>query len=161
MELTENLKNLVMYFLFLAKKRNKPLTLHKLQKLIYYAQAWSLVLNNKKLFEEEIEAWIHGPTIRSLYLYYQRFGLNPIEEEIDTRIESKFTDENKDLLNQVWKVYSKYDADYLEYLTHQELPWQKAREECDLNPNPFFPPVISTDLMKEYYYDKLMSRKKR
>jgi len=160
MELSESLKNVALYFLFLAKKRNKPVTLHKLQKLVYYAQAWSLVLN-KKLFEEEIEAWIHGPTIRSLHLYYERVALNPIEEEIDTNIESLYSDEDKDLLNQVWKVYGKYDADYLEYLTHQELPWQKAREECDLNPNPFFPPVINTDLMKEFYSNKLIFSKKR
>ena len=39
----------------------------KLQKLIYYCQAWSLVWDDKKLFPEKIEAWISGPVIRDLY----------------------------------------------------------------------------------------------
>ena len=29
----------------------------KLQKLVYYAQAWFLALNDKPLFEEEMQAW--------------------------------------------------------------------------------------------------------
>ena len=55
------------YFLYKANKEKKPITNKKLQKLVYYAQAWSLVLNNKKLFSEPIEAWVHGPAVRSLY----------------------------------------------------------------------------------------------
>lgn len=53
------------YFIYLANKENKALTNKKLQKLVYYSQAWSLVLNdNKKLFKEPIEAWVHGPAVR-------------------------------------------------------------------------------------------------
>ncbi len=39
----------------------------KLQKLIYYCQAWSLVWDEEPLFSEDIEAWANGPVVRSLY----------------------------------------------------------------------------------------------
>ena len=35
----------------------------KLQKLVYYAQGFALVLLEKPLFPERIEAWIHGPVV--------------------------------------------------------------------------------------------------
>lgn len=43
-----------------------PLTCMKLHKLVYYAQAWSLALEDEPLFEEPIEAWSNGPVIRNL-----------------------------------------------------------------------------------------------
>ena len=39
----------------------------KLQKLIYYSQAWSLVWDDEPLFPERIEAWINGPVVPELY----------------------------------------------------------------------------------------------
>ena len=45
----------------------------RLQKLVYYSQAWHLVLQKKKLFRDRIEAWAHGPVIPNLYsIYHQR-----------------------------------------------------------------------------------------
>jgi uncharacterized phage-associated protein len=46
----------------------------KLQKLMYYAQGFSLVLFNKPLFPERIEAWIHGPVIPAVYHKYKGYG---------------------------------------------------------------------------------------
>lgn len=42
-------------------ERTGPLDTFKLQKLVYYAQAWHLVWDNEPLFEEPIEA---GPEAR-------------------------------------------------------------------------------------------------
>lgn len=41
----------------------------KLQKLVYYAQAWSLALPARgvPLFDEEMQAWAHGPVAESLF----------------------------------------------------------------------------------------------
>ena len=39
----------------------------QLQKLVYYAQAWSLAWDGTPLFHDRIEAWRHGPVVRSLY----------------------------------------------------------------------------------------------
>ena len=56
---------------FLSKE---SMTHKKLQKLCYYAQAWHCTLRNgEPLFMNPIEAWIHGPVIRSLYKEYAYF----------------------------------------------------------------------------------------
>jgi uncharacterized phage-associated protein len=44
-----------------------PLTAMKLQKLVYYSQAWSLVWDEKPLFRERVEAWANGPVVRRLF----------------------------------------------------------------------------------------------
>src|SRR5436305_14795852 len=43
------------------------MTAMKLQKLVYYSQAWSLVWDEAPLFPERIEAWANGPVVRALY----------------------------------------------------------------------------------------------
>ena len=39
----------------------------KLQKLLYYLQAWSLGINNERFLNCKFEAWVHGPVCRELY----------------------------------------------------------------------------------------------
>jgi uncharacterized phage-associated protein len=40
----------------------------KLQKLVYYAQGFNLALfDGNPLFDEEIQAWTHGPVVPALY----------------------------------------------------------------------------------------------
>lgn len=117
---------------FLAKG-NKDISPKKLQKLVYYAYAWTLTLLNdssddleNKLFEDgKFEAWIHGPVIRKLYAMYADYGFEDISEKPE---KPKFSKDVEDVLNQVWEVYGNYSADQLESITHQEEPWQKARK---------------------------------
>ena len=47
-------------------ERQGPMTTWKLQKLVYYSQAWSLVWDDDVLFPEEIEACANGPVVREL-----------------------------------------------------------------------------------------------
>ncbi len=135
------------YFIWKASKDKKIITNKKLQKLLYYAQGWHLALKNKPLFEEDIQAWVHGPAIPSIYEQYKRFGFENINIPIDMSEISSLKDD--DLLNEVWKVYGKYDAEYLETLTHNEEPWQKAREGLcagDASTN-----VITKEELQKYF----------
>ena len=43
------------------------MTTLKLQKLVYYCQAWSLAWDGKPLFDEEFEAWANGPVCPELF----------------------------------------------------------------------------------------------
>lgn len=45
------------------RKAGDSITNLKLQKLVYYAQAWAVTLLGRKLFEEKVEAWAHGPVV--------------------------------------------------------------------------------------------------
>ena len=66
----------------------------------------------------------------------------------------KISDDIKEFLNQVWSVYGKKDAAYLEYLSHSETPWQKARE--GLEPHIGSEKEISLLDMKEFYGAKVV-----
>ncbi|PIR45407.1 MAG: hypothetical protein COV09_01625 [Candidatus Vogelbacteria bacterium CG10_big_fil_rev_8_21_14_0_10_50_13] len=153
-----NAQQIAEYFLWKAQGEKKVVTNKKLQKLLYYAQAWSLVLRDKKLFSNKIEAWVHGPAIREVYFEYKKFGFGPITENINNGLIAKIPAEIKKFLDQVWTVYGKRDAAYLEYLSHSETPWQKARE--GLEPHIGSENEISLLEMKKFYSSKLKESQK-
>ena len=144
------------YFIDKAHKEGRVITNKKLQKVIYYAQAWSLALRDKPIFKDQIEAWIHGPVVNSVYQKYKKYGFGTIEEKVD--VEGLFTENEKKFLDNVWRVYGKKDAEYLELLTHNEEPWQLAREGVEQEKKS--KNVISHKLMKIYYRKLLADIKK-
>lgn len=100
----------------------------KLQKLVYYAQAWHYTIFDEPVFEEKIEAWMHGPVVRSIY---ERFKNIPVYGQINVQ-EIEFdlpilTERSIDLLEEVKDLYGEHSANYLEELTHEENPWILAR----------------------------------
>lgn len=98
----------------------------KLQKLCYYAQAWSLVWDDAPLFDEEFEAWANGPVCRELFFKTQgQFSASAADE---TGGENNLTDNEKDTIDQVLEHYGDKNAQWLSQLTHMEDPWNKARE---------------------------------
>lgn len=135
----------------------KVITNKKIQKLVYYAQAWSLAINKHPLFKEKIEAWVHGPAIKSVYDKYKEFGFNAIKKEPDLALIEMIPKEDKKILEQVWNVYGKYDSSYLEMLTHSESPWQNARAGLEVSENS--ENEISIDSMQEFYSAKLKKSK--
>ena len=112
----------------------------------------------KKLFNEKIEAWVHGPAIKSVYIKYKDFGFNPIEKETDRDVIKSISADSQKLLDSVWSVYGNLDAGYLEMLTHSEKPWQEAREGLQSSENS--ENEISLKTMKKFYTQKLQSLKK-
>lgn len=137
------------FFIWKGQTTNRPISNKKLQKLIYYAKAWSLVINGPPLFTDKIEAWVHGPAVRKIYFKYKSFGFLPIIKETD---EPKLEPSVKTILNEVWKVYGKFDASYLELLTHSELPWQAARQ--NLTSSETSNNEISRKVMKNFYSER-------
>lgn len=97
----------------------------KLQKLVYYAQAWHLVFTGAPLFPERLEAWVHGPVCPDLYEKYSGSGYQNLDEPKE--ISHEFAQVELETLDSVWDCYGDFDGKYLEELTHQELPWQEAR----------------------------------
>ncbi len=102
----------------------------KLQKLLYYAQAWSLVIKSETLFYEDIEAWVHGPVIPPVYRRYKQYGYKTLPQE---NFFSELKADEIDILNMVWMNYGKKSAKSLEELTHSEYPWINAREGLRLD----------------------------
>lgn len=119
----------------------------KLQKLVYYAQAWHLVFTGKPMFCERIEAWVHGPVCPALYSKYADYGYQNLPEP--EKAPDVFNEEELETLEAVWDCYGDYDARYLEQLTHQEKPWREARKGCA--PGEHCTKRISLEVMKEFY----------
>ena len=118
----------------------------KLQKLLYYAQAWSLVFRGKIFFYEDIEAWIHGPVVPRVYRHYKQYGYSTLPQE---DFFSKLKDDEINILNMVWMSYGKKSAKFLEELTHSEYPWIKTRTGLRVD-QPSTKKISLRD-MKNYY----------
>lgn len=120
----------------------------KLQKLIYYAQAWSLVFRNQPLFYQDIEAWVHGPIVREVWNNYQDYKYRDIPEPTDF-VEINFAEDEIEVLEEVWNVYGELSAKRLEELSQSEKPWIEARK--GLEPAAKSTNIISHGQMKNYY----------
>ncbi|MEL6642771.1 MAG: type II toxin-antitoxin system antitoxin SocA domain-containing protein [Pseudomonadota bacterium] len=96
----------------------------KLQKLVYYAEAWFLANFDRALIAEDFEAWAHGPALRSLYAKYRDYGWEALPPESGRRPPESIAD----FLKAVYEEYGQYSAKKLERMTHQEAPWLDARE---------------------------------
>lgn len=138
------------YFIYIANETGSYISNLKLQKLVYYAQAWHLAVYNAPLFDEDFEAWVHGPVIPALYYEYKQFGWKPILKEVER---PSFSQELQELLDEVTDEYFACDAFELEQMTHQEDPWIEARKS--LPKDEASNVIISKQLMGDYYRQRL------
>ena len=56
-----------------SHEHGSPVSNLKLQKLLYYAQAWHLAFFGAPLFDEDFEAWVHGPVVPRVFRCYRSF----------------------------------------------------------------------------------------
>lgn len=119
----------------------------KLQKLVYYSQSWSLVWDDKPLFDEKIQAWANGPVVPHLYAEHRgKFTVSPEDIPGDP---DKLSDEGKETVDAVLKFYGDKTAQWLSDLTHSEAPWKDARGDTPAGDRCTH--VISHADMAEYY----------
>jgi uncharacterized phage-associated protein len=135
------------YFLSLVDEDiGDSITNLKLQKLLYYAQGFSLVLFNKPLFKENIEAWAHGPVVPQIYHKYKEYGAKPLEPP-PTMDFAMYDGDVKDLLNKVYELYGQFSAWKLRDMTHEEDPWIKGNNRVDK--------IIKEDDLKRYFITQI------
>lgn len=97
----------------------------KLQKLVYYCQAWHVVWDGEPLFPERIEAWSNGPVIRALY--DQHRGEFQVASWPMGRI-GNLTASERESIDAVVRHYGRHTGYWLREQTHREPPWRDARE---------------------------------
>lgn len=126
-----------------------PLSNLKIQKLVYYAQGYHLAMFGKPLFDEEIEAWPHGPVIPSLYTEFKKYGAGPIEKPriLNNQLFSK---EARDMLDKVFAYYDQFSAIKLRSMTHNEPTW-----ENNYLPGRAYNPISKKDLT-DYFKTQLV-----
>ena len=145
------------YIILRLVSGGERVNLLKLQKLVYYAQAWNLAIREQPLFDAKFQAWVHGPVSRKLY---DRFAeskslYSPVSE---TDLQAGFSPDrispaDRAHIDAVMEVYAPFSGSQLEEMTHQELPWQSARrgfepsQRCEIE--------MDESLMTTYYSQRL------
>jgi uncharacterized phage-associated protein len=135
------------------RKAGDSITNLKLQKLVYYAQAWAVTLLGRPLFQEKVEAWAHGPVVDVVYQQFKDYGYNGLPR---SRRKPGFTDEERVVLEDVLAVYGEHSAKFLEVLTHSEQPWQTAWG--DRPPTSRSRREIPLSVMREFYQRQYADR---
>lgn len=149
-----NYTKIANYFIGVSNTSGSLITNLKLQKLVYYAEAWHLANFNESIVDEDFEAWVHGPVVRRLYGEYRGFGWKPIiQSEITDAthadLVASFPERTRELLQMVTDEYFSLPAYQLERLTHNEDPWRLTRG--DLPEDAPSDSVIDKVLMQQYY----------
>lgn len=104
--------------------RHGPVTGIQLQKLVYYAQAWSLAWTGNALFPDRIEAWVQGPVVPALWSEHRgQFTVDSVAAGDSL----KLTLDEREIVDAVMERYANLSADELSRRTHSEAPWLSAR----------------------------------
>lgn len=141
----------------------------KLQKLLYYEQAWSMVFFGREqtLFAEAPQAWVNGPVYPSVYhTYSQMLGVydefskehfcnlqevgKPTDELLSAlAVKMNLSEDQLALSDRILTLYGTKSQDELVLMTHCEEPWCEQRE--GLLPFERSDRELSFDTMYRYY----------
>jgi len=122
------------------------ITAMKLQKLLYYCQAWSLVWDDRPIFHAKIEAWANGPVIPQIYRLHRQDYYVQHWPQGDR--DSLHHDE-RETVRAVLSKYGDKSSQWLSELTHREKPWRDARR--GLGPLDHGNNEITKAAMADYY----------
>ena len=138
-------------FLRLAKEHGKPLTPLQVQKLVYYAHAWMLGLYGQPLIDTKFEAWRYGPVVPVIYFGLSHYRGDPIKLDDSLPLHhddenNPFTEEESDIIAQVYERYARFSGLQLSAMTHGKgTPWDKSVKNGDF--------LIPNKLIRKYYAD--------
>jgi len=125
----------------------------KLQKLLYYLQAWSLGINKEPFLKCSFEAWVHGPVSRELYDRFKSshslYSFITVSDVVDKNPEAAIDSSDIEFINYILDNYAGYSGAELESMTHKEEPWLEARIGCA--PMQSCNKTISEETMQIYY----------
>lgn len=97
----------------------------KLQKLLYYVQAWHLAVTDEPLFDERIKAWKDGPVVPQVWHDRREQATRRSTNQHLGGIELPEFASN--LIDLVIAKYGSMSGEELSALTHVEEPWLEAR----------------------------------
>jgi uncharacterized phage-associated protein len=129
-------------------EKQKSMSTWKLQKLVYYSQAWHYVWEDEALFSEPIEAWANGPVAPDVYQEHKgRYTISASTYKPGRR--SNLTAKQRESIDAVLGFYGDKTGHWLSELTHKEDPWRDAREGLRDNQRGHKP--ITLEAMGHYY----------
>lgn len=133
-------------------ERMEEITPLALQKLLYYVQGFCMANRGVPMFDENCQAWVHGPVYEDVYNLFKSFKYNPIEDNRFAILRNKFRElgeEERTIIDLVVDSFGIYSGKTLEAITHKELPWQNARAAC--LPDEASNAIIERDEIEKYF----------
>ena len=146
------------FILIVDRSTGDSVNTFKLQKLVYFAQVWHLSLHGTRLFDNEIEAWVHGPVCLELHRRFHKQADIPIGVEAVITDVNQLDGQTREFLDEVWTVYGQYSVAKLEKMTHDEAPWLEARAELPADVRGCN--VINQETMRSYYSSRMTARRR-
>lgn len=98
-----------------------------LQKLLYFSQSFHKVFLDTFLFDDDCEAWAHGPVYKEIYFKYKYYGYNPIDDDVNRFSCFDLSDNELEIIDSVISSFGCYSGKVLENMTHIEAPWKDTR----------------------------------
>lgn len=130
----------------------------KIQKILFYIQAYHLAYFDEPIIDDNFEAWVHGPISRKVYnsakdlsiLHSEiQFVLDEGEEDPNEIVSETLTQTQIELVNDVIEELKDLSGLQLENMTHSEFPWINARKGYDFGERCNV--VISNEIIKNFY----------
>lgn len=152
------------YIIKLSNEKEYGVSNLKLQKLLYFIQAYFL-MNSKEqepCFDEPIEAWDFGPVVPVAYHEYKQYGSTDIpftdsyfdfnEDDPWNSLIREFDEDCIDkadriLIDDVVHMLADYSATDLVNITHKQAPWKDVYVRYQNN-------IITIDSMRRYFSEK-------
>lgn len=131
----------------------------KLQKLLFYCDAYHLAYFENELVPEPFEAWVHGPVCRVVFdalkdksLLYADLQYSDIGVDEETKF-SLLSTSQQEFVTSILEQLSAWSSLELENATHSEAPWIEARK--GYAPGDICHEVIDKEITKNYYKAEL------
>ncbi|WP_176557783.1 Panacea domain-containing protein [Sporolactobacillus terrae] len=138
-----NAEDVANKILQLADKENIGISNLKLQKLLYFAQAYSIAKTGDPLIDQDFEAWTYGPVVPSIYRKYKEYGYHSIPKSNE---KINLDDNQNEIINTVFSQLGNMNPFDLVDITHKHKPWKKRYGQVD--------PVIRISDFKDFYAQK-------
>lgn len=146
------------FFLEHASQEGRAITPMQLLKLVYVAHGWYLGYTGQPLINEQVQAWRHGPVIKSLYDRIRNYGSGAVAGLISEGpfggLPQPVGAEARPLLEGVWRNYARFSGIELSQMTHlPNTPWSIAWHDQG-GKHMYFAP-ISNELIRQHYAEKI------
>lgn len=139
---------------------HEAMTHKKLQKMLYLSYGYYLASFNEnkdnisdELFENDFEAWVHGPVSPKIYNTYREAGYTYISKKMSNP--GIISDKASKILFAVLEKYKSFDGDQLEAMTHTQAPWLNARGDL-ASIEPCSNKILTEDIF-DYFKDNGLS----
>lgn len=151
MESKYNANDVAVYIIEYCNKHNLEISNLRLQRLLYFIQAYFLMQSNgeRAAFDDDIEAWDLGSVIPSVFHKYKRFGMGQIPFYNGSYADI-FSDEDRKDIEDVIEHFKDKSSIYMMEVIHRQKIWSDVYNNNDRYANH----VITKESMENYFCSK-------